>query len=78
MIFIPARGLIYIIFHIHQFYPPAWCAGPATDATQRIIGIFPKNFKSITLPGAAPENQKLRGPIREASHLGEDHNADVL
>ena len=43
------------------------------------MGIFPENFKSITLPGAAPGHRKVvGGPIREASHLGEDHNADVL
>ena len=42
------------------------------------LGIFSENFKSITLPGAAPGHRKVGDPIREASHLGEDHNADVL
>ena len=42
------------------------------------LGVFPENFKSISLPGAAPGHRKVGGPIREASHLGEDHNADVL
>ena len=40
--------------------------------------MFPENFKSISLPGAAPGHRKVGGPIRETSHLGEDHNADVL
>ena len=39
------------------------------------LGTFPENFKFITLPGAAPEHWELGGPIREASHLGEDHDA---
>ena len=42
------------------------------------MGIFPENFKSITLSGAAPEHRNLGGPYREASHLGKDHGADVL
>ena len=42
------------------------------------LGTFHENFNSITLPGAAPGHRKLGGPIREASHLGEDHDADVL
>ena len=36
------------------------------------------SLTSIALPGAAPGHRKLGGPIREASHLGEDHDADVL
>ena len=42
------------------------------------LGTFSENFKSITLPGAAPGHRKLGGPVREASHLGEDHDSDVL
>ena len=32
----------------------------------------------ITSPGAAPGHRKSGGPIREASHEGEDQDADVL
>ena len=42
--------------------------------------VFSVSFRLLnlkTLPGAAPGQRKLRGPIREASHLGEDHDADV-
>ena len=42
------------------------------------LGTFSENFKLIDLPGAAPRHRELGGPIREASRLGEDHNADVL
>ena len=42
------------------------------------LGIFSENFKSIPLPGAAPGHRKLGGPNREESHLGEDHDADVI
>ena len=41
------------------------------------LGTFLENFKEITLPGAASRHRKL-GPIREASHFGEDHDGDVL
>ena len=37
-----------------------------------------ERFKLITLPGAAPGHRKMGVPIREASHLGEDHDVDVL
>ena len=39
---------------------------------------FLKISSRITLPGATPGHRKVGGPFREASHLGEDHNADVL
>ena len=42
------------------------------------LGKCLENFKSITLSEAAPGHRKLEGPIREASHLGDDHDADVL
>ena len=42
------------------------------------LGTFSENFKSITLPGAAPGHRKLGGPVREASHLGEDQDVNVL
>ena len=42
------------------------------------LGTFSENFKYIDLPEAAPEHRKLGGPIGEASHLGEDDDADVL
>ena len=72
MIFIPARGLIYIIFHIHQFYPPAWCAGPATDATQRIIGIFPTedDARVDEVLGCKTSDQHFTTPTRDEVVLG--------
>ena len=46
--------------------------------SKTMLGIFTENFKSINLPGAAPGHRKLAGSIRQASHLGEEHDADVL
>ena len=42
--------------------------------------VFSVSFRLLnlkTLPGAAPGQWKLGGPIRETSYLGEDHDADV-
>ena len=49
-----------------------------SDFPKTKLGTFSENFKSITLPGLTPGHRKLGEPIREASHLGEDHDADVL
>ena len=42
------------------------------------LGIFPENFKLITVIGAVPEHRKLGGPIRKVSLLGEHYDADAL
>ena len=39
------------------------------------LGIFPENFMLITVTGAVPE---FGGPIRNASLLGEQYDADAL
>ena len=41
------------------------------------LGILSENVQSIILPGTAPGHRKLGGPLSEASHLGEDHDAYV-
>ena len=42
------------------------------------LGTFPENFKLISLSGAVPGHGESGGPIREASHLVKDHDADAL
>ena len=41
------------------------------------LGIFPKNFKLITITGAVPWHRELGGPIRKVSLLGEHYDADA-
>ena len=42
------------------------------------LGIFPENFKLITVIGAVPEHRELGGPLRKMSLLGEHYDTDAL
>ena len=42
------------------------------------LGIFPENFRLITVTGAVPGHRELVGPIRKVSLLGEHYDADAL
>ena len=42
------------------------------------LGIFPENFKLITVTGAVPEHRELGGPLRKVSLLGERYDTDAL
>ena len=42
------------------------------------LGIFPGNFKLITVTGAFPEHRELGGPLRKVSLLGEHYDTDAL
>ena len=45
---------------------------------QTKLGIFPENFKLITVTGAVPEHRELGGPLRKVSLLGEHYDTDAL
>ena len=42
------------------------------------LGIFPGNFKLITVTGLVSGHRELGGPIRKVSLLGEHYDADAL
>ena len=42
------------------------------------LGIFPENFKLITVTETIPEHRKLAGPLSKVSLLGEHYDTAAL
>ena len=48
------------------------------DFPKTKLGIFPENFRLITVTGTVPEHRELGGPLRKVSLLGKHYDTDAL